>query len=131
MKTPKHCMPTSYSQYFVESTFALIRSSILLGIEWLSFSRAFSATLYHASHTRFYISSILHGIWLPISSFIMFKTFSMGFVSGEFPGHSRTDISLQSRNILVLLQVLHGARSCIKTDPFCRNTTHSHVISMS
>ena len=38
----------------------------------------------------------------------------MGFMSGEFPGHSRTGIPLQSMNILVLLDLWHGARSYIK-----------------
>ena len=43
--------------------------------------------------------------------------FSMGFMSSEFPGHSRMGIPLQSRNILVLLELWHGARSCIKYIP--------------
>ena len=55
----------------------------------------------------------------------------MEFMSGKFPGHSRMGIPLQSRNILVLLEFWHGARSCIKIYSFCRNTTHSHVISIS
>ena len=49
----------------------------------------------------------------------------MGFMSGKFPGHSRPGISLHSWHVLVLLELWHGARSCIKIYPFCRNTTHS------
>ena len=41
----------------------------------------------------------------------------MGFMSGKFPGHFKMGIHLQSRNILVLLELLHGARSCIKYIP--------------
>ena len=50
----------------------------------------------------------------------------MKFISGSFPGHFRTNISLHSRHALVLLELLHGARSCIKIYPFCGNTTHLH-----
>ena len=45
------------------------------------------------------------GYNVPISYFIIFQTFSMEFTSGEFPGHSRTGISLHSRNVLVLLEI--------------------------
>ena len=47
-------------------------------------------------------------------------------MSGKFPGHFTIGISLHSKNVLVLLGLWHGARSCIKTYPFCGNTTHSH-----
>ena len=90
-----------------------------------------SATLYQASHTRFDISTILHGIWLPISIFIRFQTFSMRFMSGKFPVNSSTGIPLQCRNILVLLELWHGARSCLKIYPFCLNTTHLDAMSIS
>ena len=50
----------------------------------------FGGTLYRASHTR---------IWLPISFFIIFQMFSMGFMSREFPGHSSLGIILHSRNV--------------------------------
>ena len=42
----------------------------------------------------------------------------MEFNFGEFPGHSRTGIPLQYMNFLVLLELWHGARSCIKMCPF-------------
>ena len=35
----------------------------------------------------------------------------MVLISGEFPSHSRMGISLNSRNVLVLLKLWHGARS--------------------
>ena len=72
-------------------------------------------------HSHFQVSSVFHSIWFPISFFIIFQIFSMIFMSGEFPGHSRTDIPLHWRNVLV-----HSARSSIKKYPICGNTTHSH-----
>ena len=71
-------------------------------------------------------------IWhLVTNLFIIFQTFSMVFVFRQFPSHSRTGIPLHSWNILVLLELLHGLRSCIKMYPICGNTTHSHYISIS
>ena len=43
----------------------------------------------------------------------------------EFSGHFRTGMPLHYRYILVLLELWHGARSCIKIYPFCGKTTHS------
>ena len=118
--------------YIINSVFfclSLCFNRIYTSLEFLSFSRTFTAKLYHVSHTGFHISSFLHGIWLPISFFIIFQTFSMGFMSRQFSGHSRTGIPLHSLNVLVLLEVWHGVRSCIKTYPFFGNTTNSHTIS--
>ena len=50
----------------------------------------------------------------------------MELISGEYPGHFRTIISLHSRHVLVLLELYHEARSCIKIYPFCEHITHSH-----
>ena len=63
--------------------------------------------------------------------FITFQRLSMGFMSGEFPGHSWLGIFYHSRNVLVLLELWHGMRSCINIYPSCRSKTHSRVISMS
>ena len=41
----------------------------------------------------------LHSIWLPISFIIIFQIYSTGFMSREFPGHSRMGILLHSRNV--------------------------------
>ena len=68
--------------------------------------RAFSDTLHQASHTRFHLSSFLHSIWLLVTFFIIFQTFSMGFMSDGFRGHSRMGIHLHSRNVLVLFRVM-------------------------
>ena len=108
------------------TSMCIIRSAILLGIELFSSPRTFRATLYHASYACFYVSSFKQGSWLPISFFIIFQTFSMEFISPEFPSHFITGFSLHSMQVLVLLELLHGARSCIKIYPFCGNTTHSH-----
>ena len=55
----------------------------------------------------------------------------MRFMSGEIHGHSGRRIPLQSRNILVLLELWHGSKFCIKVYPFWRNTKHSQGISLS
>ena len=93
----------------------------------------FGATLHHASHTRLHISSFFNSIWPPISFFIIFQTFSMEFMSGELHGHSETGIYLHSRNVLVLLELGHGVRSCIKIYPFCWEhnafTCHFNIVN--
>ena len=50
----------------------------------------------------------------------------MELFSGKFPDHFRTGIYLHSKNVLVLLGLWSGARSCRKIYPFYGNTTHSH-----
>ena len=119
------CTPTSLSPYSLHFL-CFIRSAILLGIELLSSFWTFGATLYHASHTHLHISAFKHGSWLPISFFIIFLKFSIKFISGEYPGHFRTIISLHSRHVLVFLELDHKARSCIKIYPFCGHIMHSH-----
>ena len=52
----------------------------------------------------------------------------MELISGKFPGYFRTCISLHSRNVLVLLDLWNGARSCIKMYPFVG--THRFHISL-
>ena len=49
-----------------------------------------------------------------------------GIISGEYPGHFRTVILLYSRHVLVLLELYHEERSCIKIYPFCGHITRSH-----
>ena len=49
----------------------------------------------------------------------------MEIISGKFPGHFKTGISLHSKNAVALLGLWHGARSCIKIYTFPGNTTHS------
>ena len=66
---------------------------------------------YSLPHLLFYMTFCYH----------IFQTFSMRFMSCQFPSHSRTGIPLQSRIVLVLLELWHGARSRIY--PFGRNTT--------
>ena len=108
------------TNYFRCTPICLIRSAILLGIELFSSSRTF-----RASDTRFHISSYKHDSWFSIAFFIIFETFSLEFISGEFLGHFRTGVSLHSRHVLVLLELWHDIL-CIKIYLFCKNTTHSH-----
>ena len=74
-------------------------------------------TIYHGSQTRFHISSFKHSIWLPISFLIKTQMFYIEFLSGEFPGHFRTGIPLHCRNVLVFLELWHGAKSSIRYIP--------------
>ena len=55
----------------------------------------------------------------------------MGFISRKFSGHSRTGIPLHSWNVLLLLELGHGVRSCIKIYLLFGNTTNSHNISIA
>ena len=43
--------------------------------------------------------------------------YSMGFMSSEFPVHSRIGIPLLSLNVLVLLELWHGGGSWIRCIP--------------
>ena len=86
----------------------------------------FGATLYSASHTRFHISSFFT---LHLVTKLFFHNIPIvlnGIHVGKFRGHSRRGVSLHSRNVLVLLELWHGAKSCIKIYHFFGNTTHSH-----
>ena len=76
-------------------------------------------------------TSILFKWHLVTNLFIIFQTFSMVFMSHQLPSLSRTGFPLQSWNGLVLLELRHGAISCIVIYPFCGNTMHSHNISIS
>ena len=106
---------TTLYVYIIESVFVappfafnkIIRSAILLCIELLSSSvmMTFDASLYHTSHAHFHISSFKHSIWLQISFVTIFQTFSVEFISGDFPGHFRTGITVHSRNVLALLEL--------------------------
>ena len=84
----------------------------------------FGATLYHILASTSLLFYTAFG-YQSLSS--LYSTFSMGFMSGEFPGHSGRGIPLHSWNVLVLLELWDGVRSCIKIHPFCWNTMHSHV----
>ena len=108
--------------------------SILLHLPYLQFSLALNCKVlpgrsvlhYTTLHILASTSPVNHDILFPISFFIIFQTFSLEFISSEFPGHSRTGIPLHSRNVLALLELWHGARSCIKICHFCGNPTYSH-----
>ena len=68
-------------------------------------------------YTRLHIlasSYLLHGIRLRIPFCIIFQTFYMELISGEFPGHYRKGIPLHYMIVLAHLELWHGARSCIK-----------------
>ena len=122
MKTQQHTYtPTSSASRLTSLCFNKIYTS-----HWQSSSRAFVAILYHASHSRFQISSFYTRFGYQSHSALYSKRSPLGFMSGEFSGHSRKGIPLHSRNVLGLLELCHSARSCIKIYPFYGNTTHLH-----
>ena len=59
-------------------------------------------------------TSLLFTWHLVTNLFIIFQTFSMVLMSRQFPGHSRMGLPLHTWNVLVLLELWHGAISCIK-----------------
>ena len=50
-----------------------------------------------------------------IARLVSSHMFSIGFMSGEFPGQGKTVMFLWARNSVTLLALWHGAESCIKT----------------
>ena len=118
MKTQQHiCTPTSWSWCFVAPPFSIF-CNFSLPFNWWTSSRTYGATLYHASHTRFHISSFYVPFgYITNPFFIIFQTPSMWFISGEYPGHFRTGLCLYSMKIIVLLELLQGKRSCLKVIP--------------
>lgn len=76
------------------------------------------------------ISCVLVVIFsLPNSLFKHSHTFSIGFMSGEFPGHRNTGILCSSRYFVIDFALWHGAPSCINTlGPF---PNHSVSCGMS
>ena len=74
----------------------------------------------------------LHDIQLPISLLLYSKRCQWdSCLAKKIPWQFQEGYFYHSRNVLVLLELWHGVRSCIKIYPFCRNTTPSHVISKS
>ena len=71
---------------------------------------------YWLAHLFFFTNLFLHNIPNVLN----------GIYVGKFPDHSRRGDPLHSRNVQVLLELWHGARSCIKIYLFFGATTHSH-----
>ena len=67
----------------------------------------------YALHIRFPISSFHTALGYQILSSLLFQ-WSYGIHVWRIPWPSRAGIPLYYRNSLVLLELLHGARSCIK-----------------
>ena len=92
-------------------------------------SRMFSATLIPC--VTYWIPHHFSFTWNSVTHYFLYyiQTFSMGFMSGEFPGHSRTDIPLHSGNFLLLLELWHGASHSYRYSPSVG--TQRNVISIS
>ena len=69
----------------------------------------------HSSFKLIHSSSTFLGFLFLALSFSNFQTFSIGFISGLWAGHSITVTSSSERNVLTDFAVWHGALSCINT----------------
>ncbi len=102
------------TQYLVGAPFALITASIRRGIEVISLWHCWGGMKprflwqWPSAHLHFLASCFSFSSWqLP-------HRFSMGFRSGEFAGQSSTPTPWPFNQLLVLLAVWAGAKSCWK-----------------
>ena len=114
MKTQQHtCMPTSWSQYFWFNKICNFPRHWIVKI-------LPEGLVLHYTTLQILASAYLHFTQLSVRFYIIIsQTFSVWFMSGEYPDLFRTGIPFYSRNVLVLLEILQGRWSCIKIYPFC------------
>ncbi len=102
------------TQYLVGAPFALITASIRRGMEVISLWHCWGGMEAQVSLTVAFSSSAFFGL-LFLSFFLTIPhRFSMGFRSGEFAGQSSTPTPWSFNQLLVLLAVWTGAKSCWK-----------------
>ncbi len=103
------------TQYLVGAPFALITASIRRGIEVISLWHCWGGMEAQVSLTvAFSSESAFFGLSFLIFLLIIPHRFSMGFRSGEFAGQSSTPTTRSFNQLLVLLAVWAGAKSCWK-----------------
>ncbi len=100
-----------YTQYLVGAPFALITASIRRGMEVISLWHCWCGMEAQVSLTVAFSSSAFLGLLFLI---FLLTRFSMGFRSGEFSGQSSTPIPWTFNQLLVILAVWAGAKSCWK-----------------
>ncbi len=99
------------TQYLVGAPFALITASIRRGMEVISLWHCWGGMEAQVSLTVAFSSSAFFGLLFLI---FLLTRFSMGFRSGEFAGQSSTPTPWSFNQLLVLLAVWAGAKSCWK-----------------
>ncbi len=99
------------TQYLVGAPFALITASIRRGMEVISLWHCWGGMEAQVSLTVAFSSSAFFGLLFLI---FLLTRFSMGFRSGEFSGQSSTPTPWTFNQLLVILAVWAGAKSCWK-----------------
>ncbi len=102
------------TQYFVGAPFALITASIRRGMEVISLWHCWGGMEAQVSLIAAFSSSAFFGLLFLIFLLTIPHRFSMGFRSGEFAGQSGTVTPWSFNQLLVLLAVWAGAKSCWK-----------------
>ncbi len=102
------------TQYLVGAPFALITASIWRVMEVISLWHCWGGMEGRVSLTVAFSSSAFFGLLFLIFLLTIPHRFSMGFRSGEFAGQSSTVTPWSFNQLLVLLAVWAGARSCWK-----------------
>ncbi len=102
------------TQYLVGAPFALITASIRRGMEVISLWHCWGGMEAQVSLTVAFSSSAFFGLLFLIFLLTIPHRFSMGFRSGEFAGQSSTVTPWSFNQLLVLLAVWAGAKSCWK-----------------
>ncbi len=102
------------TQYLVGAPFALITASIRRGMEVISLWHCWGGMEAQVSLTVAFSSSALLGLVSLIFLLTIPHRFSMGFRTGEFAGQSSTVTPWSLNQLLVLLAVWAGAKSCWK-----------------
>ncbi len=102
------------TQYLVGAPFALITASIRRGMEVISLWHCWGGMEAQVSVTVAFGSSAFFGLLFLIFLLTLPLRFSMGFRSGEFASQSITPTPWSFNQLLVLLAVWAGAKSCWK-----------------
>ncbi len=102
------------TQYLVGAPFALITASIRRGMDVISLWHCWGGMEAQVSLTVAFSSSAFFGLLFLIFLLTIPHIFSMGFRSGEFAGQSSTPTPWSFNQLLVLLAVWAGAKSCWK-----------------
>ncbi len=102
------------TQYLVGAPFALITASIRRGMEVISLWHCWGGMEAQVSLTVAFSSSAFFGLLFLIFLLTIPHRFSMGFRSCEFAGQSSTPTPWSFNQLLVLLAVWAGAKSCWK-----------------
>ncbi len=102
------------TQYLVGAPFALITASIRRGMEVISLWHCWGGMEAQVSLTVAFSSSAFFGLLFLIFLLTIPHRFSMGLRSGEFAGQSSTPTPWSFNQLLVLLAVWAGSKSCWK-----------------